>query len=128
MIIAQVRYLMNMGCFNWNTVELLYCITFRCTAKWFSYMYLFRIFFIIDYYKILDIALCAIKYCETIQYYSPHKESGKEKKKSVLKGREKWIRPSGGIRPYARWIRCWNYQRTSKLLIQLFQLDEKVCW
>lgn len=75
--IAQVRYLLNMGCFKRNTVELLYCIMFTCTVKWFSYMYLFRIFFIIDYYKILDIVLCAIKYCETIQYYSPHKESGK---------------------------------------------------
>ena len=41
---------------NWNIVDLLYCISFRRTAKWFSYIYIFfRLLFITGYYKILNI-------------------------------------------------------------------------
>ena len=43
--------------FNWNIVDLQYCISFRCITKWFSYTYthFFRFFSLTDYYKILSI-------------------------------------------------------------------------
>ena len=45
---------------NWSTVDLQSCVSFRYTAKWFSYTYIcicifFRFFSIIGYYKILNI-------------------------------------------------------------------------
>ena len=55
--------------FNWTIVDLQYCVSFRCTEKWFRYIYIhmdiwiwiymyilfFRFFSIIGYYKILTI-------------------------------------------------------------------------
>ena len=31
--------------FHWSIVDLQYCISFRCTAKWFSYIYIFSDYF-----------------------------------------------------------------------------------
>ena len=48
--------------FYWSIVDLQYCVSFRYTAKWFSYTCFFCIFFfILDYYKILHIVPCAIQ-------------------------------------------------------------------
>ena len=51
--------------FYWTIVDLQYCVSFRCIAKWFRYIYVcvyiyFRFFSIIGYYKILNIIPCAI--------------------------------------------------------------------
>ena len=51
--------------FNWSIVDLQCCISFSCTAKWFSYIFFFNIFFFrffshIGYYKILSIVPCAL--------------------------------------------------------------------
>ena len=50
---------------SWSRVDLQCCISFRCTAKWFSYTYLYiyfvRFFSLIGYYKILSIVACAIQ-------------------------------------------------------------------
>ena len=48
--------------FNWSIVGLQCRVSFRCTAKWFSYTYIlfFRFFSIIGYYKILNIVPSAI--------------------------------------------------------------------
>ena len=27
--------------FNWSTIDIQYCVSFRCTAKWFSYPYIY---------------------------------------------------------------------------------------
>ena len=42
---------------NWSRVTLWYCVSFRCTAKWFNYICViyFRLFSIIGYYKVLSI-------------------------------------------------------------------------
>ena len=62
-----VVYFWNLYNFlNWSIVDLQYCISFRYTAKWFSYIYMcvfvcvyihvyFRLFSTIGYYKILNI-------------------------------------------------------------------------
>ena len=53
-------------CFYWSLVDFQECVSFRCTAEWFSYIYIymcvffFRFFSLIDYYKILSRVLCAI--------------------------------------------------------------------
>ena len=48
--------------FNWSIVNLQCCVSFRCTAKWFSYTYIyiyfFRLFSLIGYYKISSIVPC----------------------------------------------------------------------
>ena len=49
------------GFLNWCSVNLQYCVSCRCTAKWFNYTYIFRLFSIIDYHKILNIIPCAIE-------------------------------------------------------------------
>ena len=57
---------------NWSKVDLRCCVSFRWTAKWFSYsislslylyicIFFFRFFSIICYYKMLDIGPCAIQ-------------------------------------------------------------------
>ena len=53
----------NLFFFNWSTVDL-QCVHFCCTAKWFSYTYVysFFIFFsIMVYHRILNIVSCAIQ-------------------------------------------------------------------
>ena len=50
---------------NWTAVDLQCCVSFRNTAKWFSYIcvsvYIYILFFsIIAYYKILNIVPCAL--------------------------------------------------------------------
>ena len=56
---------------NWSIVDLQYCDSFRCTEKWFSYIYIyiyiyiciyFRLFSIIGYYRILNIVPCVIHF------------------------------------------------------------------
>ena len=49
-------------CKNWSIADLQYCVSFRHTAKWFSYTYI-CIFQIILHYRLLwdiDVVLCAI--------------------------------------------------------------------
>ena len=48
--------------FYWHVVDLQCCVTFRCTAKWFSYIYIFffRFFSHISYYKITEYYLSII--------------------------------------------------------------------
>ena len=41
--------------FYWSIVDLQYCLSFRCTAEWLRYIYFFRFFPIIGYYKIVNI-------------------------------------------------------------------------
>ena len=45
----------NLFFLNWNIIDLQYCVSFRCTAKWF-----FLFFSIIGYYNILNIVACAM--------------------------------------------------------------------
>ena len=40
--------------FNWSVLNLQYCLSFRCMAKWFSYTIFFRYFSLIGYNKILS--------------------------------------------------------------------------
>ena len=40
--------------FNWSILGLQYCISSRYVEKWFSYIYIFRLFSIIGYYEILS--------------------------------------------------------------------------
>ena len=49
--------------FYWSIVNLQCCVSFKWTAKWFSYRckFLFRLFSTISYYKILSIVPCAIQ-------------------------------------------------------------------
>ena len=49
--------------FNWSIVDLQCCVSFRCTAKWVSYIciFFFRFFSTIGYYKILNMVPCAIQ-------------------------------------------------------------------
>ena len=49
--------------FYWSTVGLQCCVSFRCTAGWvvcIHYIYIFRVFSVIVYYKILNIVLFAV--------------------------------------------------------------------
>ena len=41
----------------WHIIDLQCCMSFRCTAKWFSYAYIH-----IGYYRTLSRAPCAIQY------------------------------------------------------------------
>ena len=54
--------LFKKDCLNWSIVGLQCCVHFRYTTKWFSYIYIFffRFFSIIDYYKILNTVPCII--------------------------------------------------------------------
>ena len=58
-------FFFNFFFLNWSIVDWQGCVTFRCPAKWFSYLYIyvffFRFFSIIGYYKILSIVPCAIQ-------------------------------------------------------------------
>ena len=45
------------GNFNYSWFTMFHLLL-QCTAKWFGYMFLFRFFSIISYYKILNIAHC----------------------------------------------------------------------
>ena len=47
--------------FNRSTVDLQYCIRFRCTAKLLSYISFFRLFSLIDEWKILNVVPCVIQ-------------------------------------------------------------------
>ena len=51
--------------FYWSIVNIWCCVSFWCRAKWFSYTYIYILFFIffsiIVYYKILNIVPCAIE-------------------------------------------------------------------
>ena len=56
----------------WSIVDLQCCVSFKCTAKWFSYKsiyILFPIFSIMDYHRILNIALCAMQ--QTLLFILP---------------------------------------------------------
>ena len=48
---------------NWSIVDVQCCVSFSCTAQWFSYIYtfFFRFFSLIGYCKILSIVPCAIQ-------------------------------------------------------------------
>ena len=48
---------------KWSIVDLQYCVSFRYTVRWFSYTYIFffRFFPLMGYYKILSIAPWAIQ-------------------------------------------------------------------
>ena len=55
---------------NWNIIDLQCCVSFRYAVKWFNYIlyyihpqniFFFRFFSIISYYRILNIASCAIQ-------------------------------------------------------------------
>ena len=52
---------------SWSIIDLQYCVSFRCIAKWSSYTYIcrylffFRFFSFIGYYKILSIVPCALQ-------------------------------------------------------------------
>ena len=49
--------------FNWNIVDLQRCVSFRYTAKWFTYfIFLFRFFPLIGYYRALSRVPCAIQW------------------------------------------------------------------
>ena len=63
--------------FHWSILDLQRCVSFRCTAQWFSYIYMytdthiyvyFRFFSIIGYYKILSIVPCAIQWSLLVIY------------------------------------------------------------
>ena len=49
----------------WSIVDVQRCVSLRCTAEWFSYAYIFMFFFkffsYLGYYKILSIVSCAIQ-------------------------------------------------------------------
>ena len=47
--------------FNWSIVDLQCWVSFRCTSKWSRYLFFFRFFALIGYYKILSIVPCAIQ-------------------------------------------------------------------
>ena len=49
--------------FNWSIVDLQYCVSFRCTAKWFSYIYIY--FQIIFHYRLFQ----NIKYSSLLLVY-----------------------------------------------------------
>ena len=64
----SLNFFLSFFFLNWSIVDLQYCVSFRCTAKWFSYSYIciylysfFQFFSIIVYYKILNIVPCAIQ-------------------------------------------------------------------
>ena len=62
--------------FNWRVVDLQCCVSFRYTAKWFSYthiyinLFFFGVFSILGYYKILNIFPCAIQ--KVLVVYLPY--------------------------------------------------------
>ena len=41
----STSFLKNYLIFYWSTIDLQCCVSFRCTAKWFSYMYIYIYFF-----------------------------------------------------------------------------------
>ena len=57
------EYLLFLIFFNWSIVGLQCHVSFRCTAKWFHYIYIFffRLFSLIGHHKILSIVPCAVQ-------------------------------------------------------------------
>ena len=52
---GQYILLHHLSFLNWTIVDLQYCVTFRCTAKWFSYICKIRIlFWILFHYRLLQ--------------------------------------------------------------------------
>ena len=63
--------------FNWSIVDLVCCVSFRCTAKWFSYTYIYIYFFQILFpYRLLQnieySSLCYTPYWLSVLYIYSH--------------------------------------------------------
>ena len=66
-IFKSMRFFRGFFCFLFLVVDLQCCLSFRCTAEWFSFIYLcvyfyFRLFSLKDYHKILSIVPCAVQW------------------------------------------------------------------
>ena len=66
--------------FYWSIINLQCCISFKYTPKWFSYLYalyiyifFFKFFSIVGYYKILNIVSCIIWYILIVYIYFIYK-------------------------------------------------------
>ena len=53
---------------NWTTVGLQCCVSFRCTAKWFSYTYIYILFQFYFLCKILNIVQYIVGPCDYLFY------------------------------------------------------------
>ena len=76
-IFKSMRFFRAFFCFLFLVVDLQCCLSFRCTAEWFSFIYIcvyfyFRLFSLKDYHKILSIVRCAVQWgpCWLSNYYT----------------------------------------------------------